>query len=241
LVGDAAHVTPPFVGQGLVAGLRDVENISWKLAFVLNNGANPRILNSYDTERRPHARNMIMLAKFMGKMVMPKNAVFAVTLHGIMKLLRSIPLIRTWFDELGIKPGNRLREGLFVKRRGSVKNGTSFPQVKLRNMQGEVALSDNLLGHGLTLIGLGCNPVDHLSAEARQHFIASGGKVLHVVSGGSEQVLTKETWVDDSHVLLADCGSNGKVVILRPDHIVLSSGPSEELSAALRECVALFE
>jgi 3-(3-hydroxy-phenyl)propionate hydroxylase len=241
LVGDAAHVTPPFVGQGLVAGLRDVENISWKLAFVLNKGANPRILNSYDAERRPHARNMIMLAKFMGKMVMPRNAVFAITLHGIMKLLRFIPLIRTWFDELGIKPGNRLREGLFVKRRGSVQNGTSFPQVKLRNMQGEVALSDNLLGHGLTLIGLGCNPADHLSAEARQHFIACGGKVLHVVSGGSEQVLIKEAWIDDSRVLLADCGSNGKVVILRPDHVVLSSGPAEELAQALRECIALFE
>ncbi|MFQ3199587.1 MAG: 3-(3-hydroxy-phenyl)propionate hydroxylase [Zhongshania sp.] len=208
---------------------------------MLNNDANPRILNSYDAERRPHARNMIMLAKFMGKLVMPRNAFFAITLHGIMKSLQCIPLIRTWFDELGIKPGNRLREGLFVKRRGSLQNGTSFPQAKLRNMQGKVALSDHLLDHGLALIGLGCNPVDYLSVEARQHFIAAGGRVLHIVSGDSEQVLMKETWIDDSRVLLADGGPNGKFVILRPDHIVLSSGPAEELAAALRECIALFE
>jgi 3-(3-hydroxy-phenyl)propionate hydroxylase len=62
LVGDAAHVTPPFAGQGLVAGLRDVANLAWKLAWVLRGDADESILDSYDTERRPHARKIINLA-----------------------------------------------------------------------------------------------------------------------------------------------------------------------------------
>ena len=56
LAGDAAHVTPPFAGQGLVAGLRDVANLAWKLAWVVRGQADERILDSYDAERRPHAQ-----------------------------------------------------------------------------------------------------------------------------------------------------------------------------------------
>ena len=73
LAGDAAHITPPFVGQGLVAGLRDAANLSWKLAWVLQGRASPRILDSYDEERRPHAKAMIDLAKFMGRLIMPQQ------------------------------------------------------------------------------------------------------------------------------------------------------------------------
>ena len=73
LAGDAAHITPPFVGQGLVAGLRDAANLCWKLAWVVKGRADPGILDTYDEERRPHAKAMINLAKFMGKLVMPRT------------------------------------------------------------------------------------------------------------------------------------------------------------------------
>src|SRR3984957_15120570 len=66
LLGDAAHLTPPFIGQGLGAGLRDADNLTWKLAHVLTGQAEEDLLATYDAERRPHARAMIKKAVRIG-------------------------------------------------------------------------------------------------------------------------------------------------------------------------------
>ncbi|WKU47798.1 bifunctional 3-(3-hydroxy-phenyl)propionate/3-hydroxycinnamic acid hydroxylase [Streptomyces sp. VNUA116] len=66
LLGDAAHLTPPFIGQGMGAGLRDAANLTWKLAAVLDGRLPEHVLDSYETERKPHARSVITLAKLVG-------------------------------------------------------------------------------------------------------------------------------------------------------------------------------
>lgn len=66
LLGDAAHLTPPFIGQGLCAGLRDAMNLSWKLAGVVKGYLPAEALDSYQRERKPHARSMISLALAIG-------------------------------------------------------------------------------------------------------------------------------------------------------------------------------
>jgi 3-(3-hydroxy-phenyl)propionate hydroxylase len=69
LAGDAAHLTPPFAGQGLCAGVRDAANLAWKLAAVIAGGAVERMLDNYQKEREPHARALIELAMMMGRTV----------------------------------------------------------------------------------------------------------------------------------------------------------------------------
>ena len=66
LLGDAAHLTPPFVGQGLCAGVRDSMNLSWKIAGVLSGDLPESVLDTYAVERKPHARALIQLAKLIG-------------------------------------------------------------------------------------------------------------------------------------------------------------------------------
>jgi 3-(3-hydroxy-phenyl)propionate hydroxylase len=66
LLGDAAHLTPPFIGQGLAAGLRDADNLAWKIAHVMTGQATPDLLATYETERRPHARALIRKAVAVG-------------------------------------------------------------------------------------------------------------------------------------------------------------------------------
>jgi 3-(3-hydroxy-phenyl)propionate hydroxylase len=69
LVGDAAHQTPPFAGQGMCSGLRDAANLSWKLAAVLRAEAPQSLLDSYQLEREPNVRATIDMAIMMGRTV----------------------------------------------------------------------------------------------------------------------------------------------------------------------------
>ncbi|MBR7194099.1 bifunctional 3-(3-hydroxy-phenyl)propionate/3-hydroxycinnamic acid hydroxylase [Gordonia hongkongensis] len=66
LLGDAAHLTPPFIGQGMGAGIRDAANLSWKLAAVLSGGASSSTLDSYEQERIPHVTGLIRIATATG-------------------------------------------------------------------------------------------------------------------------------------------------------------------------------
>lgn len=69
LAGDAAHLTPPFAGQGLCAGLRDAANLAWKLSAIVRDGAPDTLLDTYQAERDAHARALIQLAMMMGRTV----------------------------------------------------------------------------------------------------------------------------------------------------------------------------
>jgi 2-polyprenyl-6-methoxyphenol hydroxylase-like FAD-dependent oxidoreductase len=69
LAGDAAHLTPPFLGQGLCSGLRDAANLAWKLDLVLNGLAGERLLDSIDPERQPQNEAVIGLAVELGKVL----------------------------------------------------------------------------------------------------------------------------------------------------------------------------
>ena len=72
LAGDAAHQTPPFLGQGMCAGIRDVANLAWKLARVLRGKDDDALLDSYETERAPHVREYIALAVRLGGLINTK-------------------------------------------------------------------------------------------------------------------------------------------------------------------------
>ena len=69
IAGDAAHQTPPFMGQGMCAGIRDASNLAWKLAHCIRHGHDDAMLDSYQSERHPHVRAFIECAVGLGRLV----------------------------------------------------------------------------------------------------------------------------------------------------------------------------
>ncbi|HJO46409.1 MAG TPA: bifunctional 3-(3-hydroxy-phenyl)propionate/3-hydroxycinnamic acid hydroxylase [SAR324 cluster bacterium] len=69
LAGDAAHLTPPFMGQGMCAGIRDVANLAWKIALCSKDAKDDSLLHSYQSERSPHVKAYIETAIHLGGLI----------------------------------------------------------------------------------------------------------------------------------------------------------------------------
>lgn len=237
LVGDAAHLTPPFVGQGLVAGLRDIANLGWKLAWVLKGYATPALLDSYDKERRPHAKKMIDLAKYMGHLVMPRSRVRAAAVHGAIRALRYVPVLRRQIDELEIKPANRFQEGFFLKgrTRSGLRRGSQLPQDLVRHNE-NICLSDDVLGDGLTLVGFGVDPGTLLDEVTCARWKEHNGHFLQIGLRGQRQG-SDTAFAEDLSDTLVPGVPRGWLAVVRPDRVVMHDGPAEKALAITNDCL----
>lgn len=119
LLGDAAHLTPPFIGQGMGAGLRDAANLSWKLAAVLQDGVPASTLDSYERERIPHCTGLIRLAMVTGAAMTGGGHGGDVLRRTIAPVLAGVPGLATRLTD-STTPA--LRPSCYV-RRGAVGSG----------------------------------------------------------------------------------------------------------------------
>ena len=244
LIGDAAHITPPFVGQGLCAGLRDAANLGWKLAWVIHGRAAPQILDTYDTERRQHAADMIALATLMGKLIMPSNAIKAFFTHALVRLLRSLPIIGAWIDDLKIKPENRFHDGLLVKGKSTsaLVRGSHFPQALLRHADGAYAWSDDALGDHLSLVGFGIDPATLLTADQLARWQAVGGRCFQLCYRGQAlcRSVGANVWEDINGEMLPSLAPIGWLAVVRPDHSIITDGPSVDAAMLIDASIDLL-
>lgn len=244
LVGDAAHITPPFVGQGLVAGLRDVANLAWKLSWVCQGRAHAKLLDSYEQERRPHVKAMIDLAQMMGRLVMPSNQAAAFVTHGVMRTLSRVPRLRRLFENLEIKPPNRFKAGCFVRdvRGTRLRHGQPLPQGWLKSPHtARVVLSDDALGSELAVVGFGVDPTAGLSRDLIDAWTACGGGFVQInPRGKSAQTSTLPTWEDLGGSLMPSAVPVGWLAIVRPDKVVMHDGPSRDAAKLMKQALHLM-
>ncbi len=159
LAGDAAHLTPPFAGQGMNAGLRDAANLAWKLAAVLKGRLGSGLLDSYQTERKDHAWIMIRFAIRMGYLVSPGNRFVAAITRSALRASRLIPPLRDWLVQMRFKPKPRFAKGFFVTA-GDLSArlcGRMFPQPMVERGQSTLRL-DDVLGPGFAFLCYGRDP-----------------------------------------------------------------------------------
>lgn len=213
LLGDAAHLTPPFIGQGMGAGLRDAMNLAWKLAGVITGDLSPSVLGTYEQERKPHARMMIGLALGMGWAMTAGGRVGNAIRRTVAPRLHLIPGMREKIVN-GRTPALR-RSALVIRRRGQRQlAGTLCPNPVLAG--GERL--DTVLGNAFALVTTR-RPHAFQRALLEKH-----GAVVHITEPGSEL----GRWLRRGGATTA---------IIRPDRAVMCAG--RDLSA-LCEAVPRF-
>ncbi|MGB4558232.1 MAG: bifunctional 3-(3-hydroxy-phenyl)propionate/3-hydroxycinnamic acid hydroxylase [Burkholderiaceae bacterium] len=158
LAGDAAHLTPPFAGQGMNSGVRDAANLAWKLAAVLKAQLSPRLLLSYETERKPHASALIKMAQRIGRFMQPKSVFSALLTQGALKLCSLYPPARDYVLQLKFKPKPRFLAGFFVSPAGPPPVKQSLPPGQLLSQPwvelagGKRVRLDEVLGQGFAAL-----------------------------------------------------------------------------------------
>ncbi|GAA3516813.1 bifunctional 3-(3-hydroxy-phenyl)propionate/3-hydroxycinnamic acid hydroxylase MhpA [Nocardioides daeguensis] len=256
LAGDAAHMTPQFVGQGMNAGIRDADNLSWKLEAILRHGADPRILDSYESERRPHAQAMIDLSVFNKTIVSVQDPVKARCRDVLMWTALRVPGLAGWVRRMGMKPRPRFRRGAYLglPRRPLGVAGTLAPQPVVRRYDGRPVRLDDALGTGWSLIGIGIDPRAALGDDATVwERVGATWATLYPFGtrpqgragevGRTPGVLDVEDASDAFVRWLRRHGvRDGTVVVLRPDKYVFGTGRGAglaRLTAALVDQLGL--
>ncbi len=178
LAGDAAHLSPPFAGQGLSAGLRDAQNLAWKLAAVVKQQASPALLQSYEAERRPHARRMILLALTLGQLIQMRRRMTTAARDVSLQLALAAPGVRAHVAAGGWKPPSRYRRGLVAAKRTNRVTGTQFPQPRVVLGKTRRRL-DDLLGADFALVAWDLDPRQVLDRRSRATLDELPARLLH--------------------------------------------------------------
>ena len=172
VAGDAAHLTPPFMGQGLCSGLRDSKNLAWKLDLVLSGKVDDTILDTYTTERKPHNQAVVEAALYLGKMICVTDPKAAKERDEAF-LSGNAPE----FPEFPI-----LTEGILSKNE-KVKSETNAGQLSLQSQvtyQGKTGLFDDVVGQGWMIISPIDNPKTVLSDEQIKFLENIGAKFIEI-------------------------------------------------------------
>ncbi|CAG9239744.1 putative 3-(3-hydroxyphenyl)propanoate/3-hydroxycinnamate hydroxylase [Paraburkholderia tropica] len=123
LAGDAAHIMPVWQGQGYNSGIRDANNLGWKLAMVAKGLADGRLLDTYTVERRAHARSMIHLSEVAGDIFAPTTRFGARFRDAFVKSMNVFPSVKRYFVEMRFKPMPRYEAGVVLLPPPQAKGG----------------------------------------------------------------------------------------------------------------------
>ncbi|MEB6678768.1 bifunctional 3-(3-hydroxy-phenyl)propionate/3-hydroxycinnamic acid hydroxylase [Acinetobacter lwoffii] len=228
LAGDAAHIMPVWQGQGYNSGMRDAFNLAWKMALVVQGKAGPALLDSYQIERKDHAKAMIDLSVMAGHVLAPPKKWQGFVRDGIAYALNYIKPIKQYLLEMRFKPMPKYHDGALLSN--GAKNspvGKMFIQPQVQLASGETVLLDEVIGNDFAIIAWGVDPKWGLSSETLQQWKSLGVKFIQVIPAVQLQNSQRKQYEDV--ITIGDIGTDirswfgntsDSVVILRPDRFV---------------------
>lgn len=229
-VGDAAHLSPPWIGQGLNAGLRDVGNLAWKLAGIVRGALHPGVILTYESERRDHAKAMIDLADTFGAMLMPTNRLVAFVRDRVLGLVRFAPGLKDYILQMRFKPMPSYTRGIVLPG-GSDAVGRMIVQPDVETADGVRRKLDDVLGPWFSIVGWQCDPQACLSDDDRAYWTSLGAAFVQVSRSRSGTSRARRVTsvhgsacVEDVDNALAAWFDRhaGPLVVVRPDRYVVA-------------------
>jgi 3-(3-hydroxy-phenyl)propionate hydroxylase len=238
LMGDAVHQMPPFLGQGLCAGIRDAANLAWKLARVLRGRAGDTLLESYEVERKPHVRAIVASAKEFGKIIGELDPVVAAArdrrLRAELQSGKAETIRQKFIPDLAgglIAPGAKLAGGLFL-------------QPYVRAPDGQVKRLDDLLKPEFAIFTATHAAMAGISDGALLNWQQFGGERVVIAASGDSSNQNGVLTVVENERMFADWMRNNAVeaVIVRPDRYVFAGAENTaQLNVLIKQLVQTLD
>lgn len=255
LAGDAAHMTPQFMGQGASSGIRDAHNLGWKLDFVLRGLAGEALLDSYERERRAHAQAMIDASVRLKNIVSMTHPVATRLRDAVLAITQAVGPLQRWLREGGFKPRPVLQPGTYLGLRRCRRNGpegTLAPQPAVRRFDGRRERLDDLLGPGFALVGWAVDPRAHLRDDSARLAASLGMRMVtlfpyggrpqglaSVARDAADGLLELEDIEDTMIRWFRRAGFRRQAVaVLRPDRFTFAVVPPERLGETIEALAA---
>ncbi len=214
IAGDAAHVMPPYLGQGACSGIRDAANLSWKLHLVLNGTSGVELLDTYQEERKPHADVTVQMSVGLGRIANMNDPEQAAARDA------------AFMSGQAPKPAGlpKLFGGALREDGADSASGTLAPQGALRS-EGVVRRGDDQLGQGFHLIAA-AGVLEEISDAGKSLIAALGVSVLDL-GGPTEDVDGVYHRFLQTH--------NAALAVVRPDHVVYGMANAEGAADLLED------
>lgn len=248
LAGDAAHLTPPFAGQGMNSGARDIHNLAWKLAEAVaapDARAADRLLASYEVERKPHAWSLIVLAMRMGKVMMPTSRVQGAAMRFGFRLLGLYPPARDYVAQMKYKPKPRFEAGLIWPDGRDARRtlvGRLIRQPVVETVARQDMLLDDALPDGPVVLVFSERPDEAMPDAVRRKFEAGGAAVVGITPEDTRPAPAAFPILRDRSRFFSEApyaGYREHALLLRRDRYVAATSPADAAIALLEPLRAI--
>ena len=216
LAGDAAHAMPPWIGQGMSAGVRDAANLCWKLAAVVRGQAPDSLLDSYQVERKPHVTEVTRRAVRNGRIITERRKSVAWLRNHLLRALTRLPGVLKVGQSLIWIPPAHYPDGCFAPHAHAAV-GWQLPQPWVTDAAGRKVRLDDVPGGGWAILHVGAAPV------GADQWVRRGAVSLAVTNGAPAAAAIRD---DDGTLTRWLQSKKAAAVVVRPDGFVFAAAAS---------------
>lgn len=225
LVGDAAHLMPPWAGQGMQSGIRDAANIAWKLAAIVRGDLGDSVLDSVASERWPHVEIATKSAELLGTIVETSEPSKLALRDHLLPAVMKIPGVKAFASAKLSAPDFHLDRGWITGETGKRSGvGRMFPQPMVFDRAAINMRLDDATGYGLAVFGLDSDPATMMSPTEVDAWRRLGARFIAVHSIDVTPSSTGTVVIDHTGALRRWFKRYGaRVAVVRPDHFVAAT------------------